>query len=47
MLQPVREVISIHMNDLGNANAVPVDKAEYDRMRAQSVAEAKLTKAAA
>jgi MFS family permease len=42
-----RETYRIHMNDLGNANAVPVDKAEYDRMRAQSVAEAKLTKAAA
>jgi MFS family permease len=42
-----RETYRIHMNDLGNANAVPVDKAEYDRMRAQSVADAKLTKASA
>jgi MFS family permease len=42
-----RETYRIHMNDLGNANAVPVNKAEYDRMRAQSVAEAKLTKVSA
>jgi MFS family permease len=42
-----RETYRIHMNDLGNVNAAPVDKAEYDRMRAQSVAEAKLTKASA
>jgi MFS family permease len=42
-----RETYRIHMNDLGNANAVPVDKTEYDRMRAQSVADAKLTKASA
>lgn len=42
-----RETYRIHMNDLGNANAVPVDKGEYDRMRAQSVADAKMTKASA
>jgi MFS family permease len=42
-----RETYRIHMNDLGNANAVPVDKSEYDRMRAQSVADAKMTKASA
>ena len=42
-----RETYRIHMNDLGNVNAVPVDKAEYDRMRAQSVASAKMTKASA
>jgi MFS family permease len=42
-----RETYRIHMNDLGNANAAPVDKAEYDRMRAQSVSEAKLAKASA
>jgi MFS family permease len=35
-----RETYRIHMNDLGNVNAVPVDKAEYDRMRAESVANA-------
>jgi MFS family permease len=42
-----RETYRVHMNDLGNANAVPVDKAEYNRMRAQSVANAKLAKASA
>ena len=42
-----RETYRIHMNDLGNVNAVPVDKAEYERMRAQSVASAKMTKASA
>jgi MFS family permease len=36
-----RETYRIHMNDLGNANAVPVDKREYDRMRAESVAQAR------
>jgi len=34
-----RETYRIHMNDLGNPNAVPVNKAEYDRMRQRSVAE--------
>jgi MFS family permease len=29
-----RETYRIHMNDLGNPDAVPVPKAEYDRMRA-------------
>jgi MFS family permease len=36
-----RETYRIHMNDLGNANAVPVDKREYDRLRAESVAQAR------
>jgi MFS family permease len=35
-----RETYRIHMNDLGRADAVPVDKAEYDRMRAQAIAAA-------
>jgi MFS family permease len=39
-----RETYRIRMSDLGNANAVPVDKREYDRMRAQSVAHAKEVK---
>jgi MFS family permease len=39
-----RETYRVHMNDLGNKNAAPVDKAEYDRMREQSVAQAKLGK---
>lgn len=42
-----RETYRVHMNDLGNARALPVEKAEYDRMRARSVADAKLTKASA
>jgi MFS family permease len=29
-----RETYRIHLNDLGNAGAVPVDKEDYDRMRA-------------
>jgi MFS family permease len=32
-----RETYRIHMNDLGNVGAVPVAKAEYDRMRAESI----------
>jgi MFS family permease len=32
-----RETYRIHMNDLGNAGAIPVPKAEYDQMRANSV----------
>ncbi|HTS23992.1 MAG TPA: MFS transporter [Casimicrobiaceae bacterium] len=35
-----RETYRIHMNDLGNPHAVPVPKAEYDRLRAQSLASA-------
>ncbi|MEX8495372.1 MFS transporter [Sphaerotilus sp.] len=33
-----RETYRVHMNDLGNPDAVPVKKADYDRMRGQSVA---------
>ena len=29
-----RETYRVHLNDLGNAGATPVNKAEYDRMRA-------------
>jgi len=32
-----RETYRIHMNDLGNPDAVPVPKTEYDRIRAQSL----------
>jgi MFS family permease len=42
-----RETYRIQMNDLGNANAAPVNKPEYDRMRAESVAQAKEEKLAA
>jgi MFS family permease len=37
-----RETYRVHMNDLGKPGAVPVPKAEYDRMRAQTLADAKL-----
>ncbi len=29
-----RETYRIHLNDLGNPNAIPVNKEDYDRMRA-------------
>ena len=32
-----RETFRIHMNDLGNKNAVPVPKEEYDRIRTTGV----------
>lgn len=41
-----RETYRIRMEDLGNPAAVPVNKAEYDRLREQSVADA-VAKAAA
>jgi MFS family permease len=34
-----RETYRIHLNDLGDADATPVDKAEYDKMRAELLAE--------
>jgi MFS family permease len=40
-----RETYRVHMNDLGNPNAVPVPKAEYDRIHAQTVAASKAGKA--
>jgi MFS family permease len=42
-----RETYRIHLNDLGNANAVPVPKQDYERMRAQTLADARLAKATA
>ncbi|TPE49592.1 MFS transporter [Amaricoccus solimangrovi] len=33
-----RETYRVHMNDLGKSDAVPVPRAEYDRMRAASLA---------
>jgi len=42
-----RETYRVHLNDLGDPNAVPVPKAEYDRMREQSMAGARLAKASA
>jgi MFS family permease len=35
-----RETYRIHLNDLGRPNAVPVDKADYDRIRALAVSGA-------
>jgi hypothetical protein len=35
------------MSQLGEPDAVPMDKAEYDRLRAQTVAAEKLVKASA
>ena len=40
-----RETYRIHLNDLGNAAAVPVDKEQYDRLRERAIAEAALAKA--
>ena len=40
-----RETYRIHMNDLGNPDAVPVPKSDYERMRAQTVAQGQLAKA--
>jgi MFS family permease len=37
-----RETYRIHLNDLGEPTAVAVDKREYDRMRDQSVADARM-----
>jgi MFS family permease len=42
-----RETYRVHMNDLGNADAVPVAKAEYDRLRDRSVGKAGMTRASA
>jgi MFS family permease len=42
-----RETYRIHLNDLGEPAAVPVPKQEYDRMRAQTLADARMAKAAA
>ena len=36
-----RETYRIHLNDLGDPHAVAVDKQEYDRMRAQTLADAR------
>ncbi len=35
-----RETYRIHLNDLGEPNAQPVDKAQYDRLRRESLAAA-------
>ena len=35
-----RETYRVHMNDLGDPKAVPVPKAEYDRLRAAAISQA-------
>jgi len=35
-----RETYRVHMNDLGNPDAQPIPKAEYDRLRAAAIAQA-------
>jgi len=42
-----RETYRVHLNDLGHPGAVPVPKPEYDRLRAQTLADARLAKASA
>ena len=42
-----RETYRIHLNDLGDPNAVPVPKRDYDQLREQTLADARLAKAAA
>ena len=42
-----RETYRVHMNDLGKPDAVPVDKPEYDRMREQTLVDARMSKAVA
>jgi len=41
-----RETYRVHLNDLGNPNAVPVDKPVYDRMREETIASAAMHGAA-
>jgi MFS family permease len=40
-----RETYRIHMNDLGNRDAVPVPKSEYERLREKTLSDARLAKA--
>jgi hypothetical protein len=42
-----RETYRVHMKDLGKPDAVPVDKQEYDRLREQTLATARMSKAVA
>ena len=42
-----RETYRVHMKDLGNKNAVPVPKDEYDALRRQTIDDAKLGRATA
>jgi Na+/melibiose symporter-like transporter len=40
-----RETYRMHLNDLGKPGALPVDAREYRRIRAQTLADARLAKA--
>ena len=40
-----RETYRVHLNDLGDPNAVPVPKPDYDQIREQTLADARLAKA--
>jgi len=42
-----RDTYRIHLNDLGDPNAVPVDKPDYDKMRAETFADGRSAGAAA
>jgi hypothetical protein len=42
-----RETYRVPMSALGEADAVPIDNVDYDRLRAQTLAEEKLAKASA
>jgi MFS family permease len=42
-----RETYRIHLNDLGDPGAIAVDKQDYDRMRAQTLADARSARALA
>ena len=42
-----KETYRVHLNDLGDPNAVPVAKEDYARMRAQAFAGARVAKASA
>jgi len=42
-----RETYRTHLNDLGDPNAAPVPKDEYDQLRGETIAGGKLAKAAA
>ena len=42
-----RETYRVHLNDLGDPNAVPVPQQEYDRMREKTLSDARMAKASA
>jgi hypothetical protein len=42
-----RETYRVHLNDLGDPNAVAVDKQDYDRLRAQTLADGRSARALA